>query len=268
MHAGAEVTNRTLLGYSLDDIVFDDPDEYFNRVGNNNLVDPDNPERLPHYRLVGILKPPPYPRPGAVGSERFAVFEKTVPTEALDLTDGTYVELELLQAGGSNPMIPPHGIPFLRATSASSSAVVSGTSILIDDWGPEVHCDGICLDITRDVLVDEVDFLTVIGECGLAAALDPCDTGSRACLEGDDSYVDVLDITGWDWTLGEDDRGYLCDRIPLTDAEAAASKSGNLGTAIPMATLPSSLDDLLIIGKRKSTSASVKMQDRCRNLSR
>jgi len=356
MHPTAEVTNRPLLGYSLDDIVFDDPDEYLNRVGHNNLVDPntpeltrifvarttdsdldpsglmvmntlpdldptsptyeqilparakalfarcnqemvmirfyynfqtddpnvaleiylsdvpdllekDNLERLTHYRLVGILTPPPYPRPGAVGSNRFAVFEKTVPTNGLDLTDGTYVELELLQSDGSNPMIPPPGIPFSKAPSASSkNGAVSGTSILIDDWGPEVHCDGICGDLTQDQLVNEVDFLTVVGECGLAAELDPCDTGSRACLEGaysDDAYVDVLDITGWDWTLGHDDRGYLCEGIPLTDAEGAGKSDDldKLGKTMPLATLPSSLDDLLIIGKRKSANAAIKMQD-------
>ena len=354
MHSTAKVTNRPLLGYSLDSIVFDDLDEFSNRVFNNNLInsempewtrihvertvdseldpsglmlmhtlpdldptsptyeqilparakglfarsteemimirfkynfetyDPnvrlevylsdvpdllekDYPERLTHYRLVGVLEPPPYPRPGSQDSDRFAVFEKTVPTEGLDLTDGTFVELELLQSGGLSPMIPPAATPFIRASSTSvKNGVVSGTTIAIDDWGPEVHCDGICLDITRDYLVDEVDFLTVVGECGLAAELDPCDTGSRACLEGaysDDSYVDVLDITGWDWTLGDDDRGYLCDGIPLSEAEASKSLE-KLGNAMPLATVPSSLDDLLIIGKRKSTSASIKIQDR------
>ncbi|MBN2272273.1 MAG: hypothetical protein JXN61_16805 [Sedimentisphaerales bacterium] len=356
MHSTARIINRPLLGYSLDDIVFDSPDEYSNRVFNNNLVnadipgltrvhiertvdsqldpiglmlmhtlpdldpasptyqqvlparakglfarcteemvtirfnykfetyDPDvrlevylsdvpdlleedDPERLAHYRLVGILEPPPYPRPGSADSGRFAVFEKTVPTEGLDLTDGTFVELELIQPGELNPIIPPVGIPFMKVLgSPAKDGVVSGTTISIDDWGPEVHCDGICLDVTRDYLVDEVDFLTVVGECGLTAELDPCDTGSRACLEGaysDDSYVDVLDITGWDWTLGDDDRGYLCDGIPLSEAEAAKEADlKNLGNAMPLAIVPSSLDDLLIIGKRKAAGASVKMQDR------
>ena len=357
MHGSAEVTNRALLGYSLDDIIFDDPDEYFNRVVNNNFVDPENPEltrihvertidseldpcglmvmhtlpdpdpmsstygyflpartkglfakcsedivtirfsynfetddpnvvlevylsdvhdllekddpqRLVHYRFVGMLTPPPYPRPGSVGSDRFAIFEKTVPTDGLDLTDGTYVELELLQSGGPNPMIPLIGVPFVKTPDASSKdGVVSGTSIMVDDWGPAVHCDGICGDLTRDQLVDEADFLTVIGECGLAAELDPSDTGSRACLDSaysDDSYVDVLDIAGWDWTLGESDRRYLlCDGggLPLTE-DAKSADPEKSGKAMPLATLPGSIEDLLIIGKRRSSSADIKMQDR------
>ena len=351
-HATAKVRNRPLLGYSLDDIVFDNADEYSNRVASNNFTNPekpdltrihieratdsnldptglmlmrtlpdldpasptyeqilparakglfarsseemvlirfqykfedydpnvklevyltdvpdllerDFPERLMHYRLVGVLEPPPYPRPGSADSERFGIFEKTVPTEGLDLTDGAFVELELLQSG--EIVIPPPGTPFIKPPGKPvKNGYVSGTTIEIDDWGPEVHCDGICLDITRDYLVDEVDFLTVVGECGLAAELDPCDTGSRACLEGaysDDSYVDVLDITGWDWTLGDDDRGYLCDGIPLTESEASKGLE-KFGSAMPLAVVPGNLDDLLVIGKRKSTSPSVKMEDR------
>ena len=33
-------------------------------------------------------------------------------------------------------------------------------------FAPQVHCDGICNDLTRDLLVDEIEFLTVIGEYG------------------------------------------------------------------------------------------------------
>lgn len=356
MHPTAKVINRALLGYSLDHIVFDHPDEYLNRVANNNFADTDNPslerihvervvnseldptglmimhtlpdpdpnsptyqqilparakglfarsseemltirfkyifetfdpnvklevylsdtpdlmdktdpERLDHYTLVAVLTPPPARRPGSAGSERFAVFDRKVPTDDLDLTDGAYLELELLDLTNSNVAIPSPGSSFPKNAHPPAKDNVAGTSVTIDDWGPEVHCDGICLDVTRDALVNEVDFLTVIGECGLVAELDPCDTGSRACLEGafsDDGYVNTLDITGWDWSLGDEDRTYLCDGIPLSDTEGAPKSADpkSAGKAVPKATLPPALDDLLIIGKRKSAAAADKMQDR------
>ncbi|MBN2137349.1 MAG: hypothetical protein JW720_06060 [Sedimentisphaerales bacterium] len=251
------------------------------------LLEKDDPERAAHYLYVGLLSPPPFPRAGSPGSDRFAVFEKKVPTEGLDFSDGTYVELELIEPGESTPLSRPEEImpymekeagllaidsrlPVQKSMLLEGSGGVGGTSITIDDWGPEVHCDGICLDITRDALVDEVDFLTVIGECGLPAELDPNETAGRACLEGaysDDSYVDLLDITGWDWTLGDEDRTYLCDGIPLSEAESSGSPSEEvffipIDEGAPLASVPGSLDDLLVLGKRNDSSASLKLADR------
>jgi len=349
----ARITNRPLLGYSLDRLIFDDPNEFSNRVGNNNFVisdipnrsrihvervldsqldpsglmvmrnlldiDPasptygqmmharakglfarsteeeilirfrylfegsepgvkvavylsdvpellaeDDPTRPEHYLYVGLLTEPPAGRPGSPGSGRFGVFQKKVPAEHLDLTDGTYVELELIE-----PAEPLMGPLSLTGGVSLEGDGGGGGMVTIDDWGPEVHCDGICLDITWDDLVDEVDFLTVVGACGVAAELDPNETGSGACLEGafsDDGYVDALDIGGWDWTLCDEERKGLCDGIPLgEDSEGASLGSQTMeesGGAMPLVSLPGSLDDLLIIGKRSSSSPSTKMKDR------
>jgi hypothetical protein len=353
MHPSAKVINKPLLGFSLDRILFDDANEFSNRVGNNNVVvsditnrsrihvervpdsqldpsglmvvrnlldtdpasptyghmmharakglfarcseqeilirfrylfegsepgvklavylsdvpellDKDDPMRPAHYLYVGLLTEPPAGRPGSAGSDRFGVFQKKVPTEHLDLTDGTYVELELIEP--AEPLMGP--LSLTGGTSLEGDGG-GGGMVTIDDWGPEVHCDGICLDITWDDLVDEVDFLTVVGACGVAAELDPNETGSGACLEGafsDDGYVDALDISGWDWTLCSEERMGLCNGIPLGDEGEGASLGGEAmkesGGAMPLVSLPGSLDDLLIIGKRSSSSPSTKMKDR------
>ncbi len=349
----ARITNRPLLGYSLDKIPFDDPNEFLNRVGHNNILnlnvpnrsrihvervltsplDPtglmvmrnlvdidresptygkmiharakglfarcteenvlvrfmylfesakpgvklavylsdvpellaeDDPTRPEHYLYVGLLDSPPAGRPGSPGSGRFGVFERKVPPGLLNLTDGTYVELELIE-----PAEPLMGPLSLTAGVSLEGDGGGGGMVTIDDWGPEVHCDGICLDITWDDLVDEVDFLTVVGACGVAAELDPNEVGSGACLEGafsDDGYVDALDIGGWDWTLCAEERKGLCDGIPLGDEGAKVSLGSKAmeesGGAMPLVSLPGSLDDLLIIGKRNSSSPSTKMKDR------
>ena len=102
----------------------------------------------------------------------------------------------------------------------------------------------------NDALVDEVDFLTVIGECGLEAELDPCDTGSRACLEGafsDDGYVDTLDIVSWDWAMDDTSRlGSYCG-VSLAPGEAyPAPPAANLSLApqVTVANLAGNLDDV------------------------
>jgi len=361
MHPSAKVVSRPLLGYSLDRILFENVDEYSNRILNNNVLDPEEPtltrihvervldaqldptglmtmRNLPdldqtsptfglminarakglfarcteeqvlirfkyhfdiagpntmlavylsdipylldkddpdwpvHHIPAGLLPVPPAPRPGSVGSGRFAVFETKIPTEGLDLTDGTFVEFELIDP--CDPNVPPDVSPYfspglLLEADGEGEDGSGGSAVTIDDWGPEVHCDGICLDITRDSIVDEVDFLTVVGRCGSAAELDPNETGSLACLEGafsDDGYVDILDVTGWDWTLCDDDREWLCDGIPLSDMDGATSSPNPpprmFGMLNLLVTLPDPLDDLLILGKRSSTGASEKLEDR------
>jgi hypothetical protein len=228
------------------------------------LLAEDDPTRPEHYLYVGLLDSPPAGRPGSPGSGRFGVFERKVPPGLLDLTDGTYVELELIEP--AEPLMEPLSLTGGLSLEGDGGG---GGMVTIDDWGPEVHCDGICLDITWDDLVDEVDFLTVVGACGVAAELDPNEVGSGACLEGafsDDGYVDALDIGGWDWTLCVEERKGLCDGIPLGDEGEGASLGGETleitGGAMPLVSLPGSLDDLLIIGKMSSSSPSTKMKDR------
>jgi hypothetical protein len=228
------------------------------------LLTEDDPTRPEHYLYVGLLDSPPAGRPASPRSGRFGVYERKVPPGRLDLTDGTYVELELIE-----PAEPFMGPLSLTGGVSLEGDGGGGEMVTIDDWGPEVHCDGICLDITWDDLVDEVDFLTVVGACGVAAELDPNEVGSGACLEGafsDDGYVDALDIGGWDWTLCAEERKGLCNGIPLGDEGEGASLGDEAmkesGGAMPLVSLPGSLDDLLIIGKRSSSSPSTKMKDR------
>ncbi|UCG59440.1 MAG: hypothetical protein JSU70_07990 [Phycisphaerales bacterium] len=228
-----------------------------------DLLDHDDPASQEYEVLVAELPAPPPDRPGGAGSGRFGIFEKTVPTDILDFTSGCYMELELVEPEllQASTILAAPGLGFAAASSGGASAAV-------DSWGPEVHCDGICLDITWDNFVSEADFLTVVGECGSTAELGG-GSGSRVCLEGafsDDGFVDPLDVAGWDWTLGSDDRKNLCKGVPLTgDTEFAGFKAADAKiSAGPMlfADAPEELSDVLIVGKRDALGVTAKLEDR------
>jgi len=334
MHATAEVVNVPLLGFSLNNIAFDDENDFRTRVTHNSFVDedqqapdatqvhverivghdldpngvmrmcnlrdidPDSPTRgqtiharakglfaksseeeivvrfeylfcdpagggelviylsdIPellghedplrelHYLEVARLPHPPVGRPGAAGSERFAVFEQVVSRGHLDFVRGTRIEFELIGP--------------------------EGTCILINNWDPHVLCYGICLDVTGDNFVSVVDFLTVIGEYGTTAELHPDPRQSRVCLEGafsEDGFVDLYDVVAWDWTLSSEGRKNLCYGVPLGGIVASAHAPG--GTAQGAGGLrlaagtSGDLDDLLILGKRNALDALDKLEDR------
>jgi hypothetical protein len=232
------------------------------------LLDHDDPGREQHYLEVARIPAPPAGRPGSAESGEFAVFRKLVPTGHLDLTDATYVELELIEPESSN-------------------------SVFIDSWDSAVQCYGICLDLNWDNYVDVADFLTVIGECGHAAV------GDRACCEGvfsSDGVIDTFDVSSWDWALNADNRLLNYCMVPLV-GEATAGTSGvgaffatsndaaasgetvinsnmagtnSAGTSFiafdsppaPAETVISSLTDIVFLGKRATNDAVGKLQDR------
>lgn len=206
------------------------------------LLDHDDPDRADHYEEVARIKAPPVTRPGSAGSNRFGVFHKFVSTGVLDFIKGTRIELELIGSQDS--------------------------CVIIDNWDPQVHCDGICLDLTWDDRTDETDFLTVIGECGTTASLNDSGIDSRSCLDGafsDDGFVDSFDILSWDWTVDQIETGQimnLCFGSPLIP-EGSASSTMNLDTSLmdSMSLSMPPISSLLIAGKRKSPQASTKLQD-------
>ena len=221
------------------------------------LLAPDDPQRDEHYIEVARLAPPPFPRPGSLGSNRFAIFEKIVWTGNLDFSEGLYIELELaeLDIGGI----------LLASFTPRIPAGNGGSSVYVDDWSTSVQCYGICLDINWDNFVDEADFLTVIGACGCTAK------GETACLEGAfsaDGYMDSYDVVSWDWAMNSDQRLLNYCGLPLGSASGgigvgSAPAAGLESSAAPMAQvfLPDDLGDMLITGKRGPANASRKLED-------
>jgi len=241
------------------------------------LLDPNDPMRDYHYIEVGHIPVPPPGRPGSPGSGRFGVFQKIVSTEDLNFSEGTRIEVELFepQCKIRNPK---------SEIRNSENAPPPGASVFLDTWSAEVHCAGICLDLTGDNYVDEVDFMTVICACGCASGLLPGGTGSYVCFEGPfdtDGYIDSYDTSGWDWTLNSDNRKNLCDGIPLSEGPPKVGyhvgyptvaglirgslEVGNLNASGEIAPLGNPLgdfNDLLIAGKRGTTDRSTKLKDR------
>jgi len=198
------------------------------------LLDPDDPLFEEHSVEAARLPVPSAGRPGSPGSGRLGIFEKIVWTGGLNLTGGTWIELELIEPEISN-------------------------SVLIDTWDSAVQCYGICLDINWDNLIDVADFLKVIGECGQGAV------GNRACLEGvfsADGVVDPFDVASWDWALNSDDRLLNFCAVPLIGEGTTAPSFGQSGSQELAASLPANLSNLLVAGKRGADDPSSKLEDR------
>jgi len=227
------------------------------------LLPYDDPMRYYHYIEVARIPAPPAGRPGSAGSGRFGVFQKTVSTEELNFSEGTRIEVELIEP-------QQQGFWFFSGIDTTlESAPPAGASAFLDSWSAEVHCAGICLDLTGDNFVDEIDFLTVICGCGCASELLPDGTGDYVCFEGpfgSDGYIDSYDVAGWDWSLNSDNRKNLCDGIPLSEGmETAGLKAGNLNAYGGIALLenpPGDFNDLLIAGKMGTSDGPTKLKDR------
>jgi parallel beta-helix repeat protein len=222
----------------------------------------DDPLRAEHYMKIGYL---PVPAPGQSGSSdnvfpRLAVFQKTISTDFFDFREGMWIEVELIGPAVGSPLGADMGLDVRGAESPDDD----GSSILIDDWGVEVHCDGICMDVNWDTIVSEGDFLTVIAACGLPASLDPNATDSLVCLDGffsSDGFVDPLDIMSWDWAIDSGDSFLYYCGVPLGETAATGGAAGagegevsvSAGSS-PYVSLPDSVGDLLIAGKRSTSS--------------
>ncbi|MHC4324635.1 MAG: hypothetical protein ACYSUX_10220, partial [Planctomycetota bacterium] len=223
------------------------------------LLDPDDPLYPQHYLEVARIEAPPYPRPGAPGTDRFAVFQKMVWTGHLDLTEGVYIELELIEPD-------TNGLLLSAGTMSEISNDSGGSSVFIDDWSPSVQCYGICMDINWDNFVDEADFLMVIGGTGCSA------TGENACLDGalsGDGYIDSFDAVSWDWALNSNERLLNFCGVPLTNgngvsmimsvAKAGIELSGEPRLQVNLA--GGDLSDILIAGKTSQMNPQSKLKD-------
>lgn len=223
------------------------------------LLASDDPLRAQHYIEIARVAVPPYPRPGSPGSDRFAIFRKRVWTGALDLSQGLYIELELVDRPTGD--IVAAGL----APGGVLQGYGGGSSVYVDEWSTHVQCFGICLDINWDNFVDEADFLMVISGSGLSAS------GNMACVEGSfsgDGYMDSYDVASWDWAMNSDLQLLSFCGLPLTGG-AGGPQLGSMrmlsAQGAPKAhALAGGLDalsDLLILGKRGPADAASKLGD-------
>ncbi len=168
-------------------------------------------ERDPlHTRLVGNLFPPPAGRPGSEGSSRYGQFELWVDTTGLNLSNGTWVELETIrrpELRRTTPLTRWFNAPESQADSAS-----------IDDLAVEI-CSGICMDLDASTTVDAMDVEIIL--CLAGKSVTGYSNAAR-CLEGTfsmDGTLDSTDLYSWEWMLLNcNECGNLClDRaLPLT----------------------------------------------------
>ena len=167
-------------------------------------------ERDDHIYCVAQVFVPQAGRPGSIGSSEFATFFGEFDRGSLNFTRGTYVELEL--RGNEDACIE------------------------IDDWDPQISCEGACHDLTGEGGVSERDFLLLLAEYGrdVAGQEHP-----KRCLDSKmswDQYIDIDDILAWDTVMSDPNVLNLCEP-PLPPG----------GTGTPISSLPT--DGLLIAGK-------------------
>ena len=83
-----------------------------------------------------------------------------VSTGGLDLSNGTWIELELIG--------PASGQFSARYNDKQFKTLEGGdVSTFVDDWDAGVYCyGGICLDLNWDMFVTEADFLIVVSGAG------------------------------------------------------------------------------------------------------
>jgi hypothetical protein len=188
------------------------------------------------YIEVARLLPPLPGQAGSIGSGRFGVFTQYVPTNGLNFIRGTRIEFMLL--GGN------------------------GVYMYINNWDPQAHCTGICLDLNFSDTADEEDFLIVLGNFGT-----PTDSPTYACLEGpfgNDGTVDSGDICGWDWALNSIDRLNCCG-VPLTRGGGVGDSSSAMWNksshGYQLSGLSGDFNDILVCGKRGTDQSGNKMKD-------
>lgn len=176
-----------------------------------DLLNRDDPLRARHYREISRVMPPPEGYPGAIGSGRLAVFEERASTAGMNLTNGTWVELELMEAQvQANAAVSRDGIQLASAGEEGGSASIGGI-------GPEIHCEGFCLDLNLSRTADEEDAWLVYVASGRPVVLGDGGRGIANCVDGvfsSDRYVDYYDTCSWDWALQHQDR-VRCGNSPL-----------------------------------------------------
>jgi len=220
------------------------------------MLDHGDPARPQHYLEVGRVLRPPAGRPGSIGSGRFGTFESWVDVGSLDLSQGTWIELELIVGDG---------VSSLSALTVGGLTAAAASGAMVGRCAVEVHCTGYCMDLNWSDSVGVDDFLLMIGANGTPVCLDN-NGNSGYCLEGpfsNDGYVDPYDMQSWVWALKnieQVDCPNLCRvPLPLTSGGLGASSTASPAgvEALDAAPLRASAGvpaDLLILGKARMSS--------------
>jgi hypothetical protein len=214
-----------------------------------------------HVQEVARLVPPAQGRPGSVGSGRFGQFEQWVDTAGLDLTQGTWVELELVR---KTPIQMLRVNTLRRALGGIASAGGTADSVMVDDWSMNVHCSGICMDLNWSTTTNVEDFLLVMAAVGHSVG-----SGSDRlyCCEGlfsKDAYIDSSDLPSWDWVVKNHlSLLNLCDSVPLGPCTTCGGTAAALvrSMRVPFtafyAGLPEGHTGWVVLGKRTGTGLNL-----------
>lgn len=228
------------------------------------MLDHNDPCRADHYIEVGRVSAPPSPRPGSADSNRFGNFDKFVSTGGLDLSKGTWVELEMNEPVSGSGLL---AYSYDKEMRLMSLETLEDLSVIIAKWDAGIYCgwDGICIDLNFDNVVDVLDFLAVVGGAGST------ELSTSICAEGifsNDGYADKYDMVSWDWTLNSDKRENFCGGVPLSVGakSLAASGLGSSDEHLNFSNSPnllnlSGLSDLLISGKMGTTARQTRLED-------
>jgi len=177
-------------------------------------------------------------------------------TGELDLTNGTWVELELNEPGSGQFL----ALDNYKQTKPGTLAGSGCATAFVDDADVKAYCCwGYCLDLNWDLSVTDADYLKVVRDVGKSEADTPCRDGAFSR----DGYVDAYDTASWDWTLNLDARKNVCMLVPLGGGTGFTAVGGFGSFGGPRALInPSDFNDLLIAGKREIPNDPSKLKDR------
>ncbi|MEP0844622.1 MAG: hypothetical protein HRF43_18130 [Phycisphaerae bacterium] len=211
--------------------LFMDPNpdaELIVKISGNREVGRDNVE-------IARLRQEPG-RPGSFGSGRFGVFHLSVPRGDLNLTRGTFIELEL--RGGKDPNDPVATLP---------------AKVWIENWDPQITCSqvGRCGDLNNSFggLINERDYLLLVAASGQAIAPDdpasPRSSYPLWCLDlSGDKYVDLTDLLRWDV--------FFTTRLNLCAPSAVTQPTA----AFDAVTSPRTVGGLVLAGKERTLTST------------
>jgi hypothetical protein len=139
-----------------------------------------------------------------------------VQTGSLDLSKGSWVELELVGSGRNASTFHVSGGLKLASASGQGQVVCDNVAASV------VQCSGICMDFDGSDFVNLMDFLLMVGSLG--ETTDAVKGDSLHCLEGpfsSDGYVDTQDVLSKDWVLSDASRQNLCVHPPSLRATSS-----------------------------------------------
>ncbi|MHC4706882.1 MAG: InlB B-repeat-containing protein, partial [Planctomycetota bacterium] len=164
-----------------------------------DLLDANDPARLENYLEIGRISTPRHPKPGSAGSDRFGIFETVISTEGLGLSDGTWIELELVEP----PALERFKLFSVDGDVVPAQSGSGNTSVGIDRLKVQVFCSsGHAGDWTGDFATDILDYLKSVSGIGFALnQILYVTTGDSSCAEVcfcADGYIDIFDMIGYD----------------------------------------------------------------------